>query len=628
MYERVWLADTETVLWKGEGKKKDGITTYSGQLLLTNRRFIWTPNKVISLFGVSSEQIPLSMIQSVSRESRRSGGLLDSLFGGRLRKRLRMVSEDGETRVWIVNNVHEVLYQLEEAKSSLDSTQQSATNEPATRETTTGNHTAPSKCTECGAEFSESPKYCPQCGASVRNAPNPSEREVEHPTSTQDRSATDTAGTETSTRKRTDKYWARLKFSVAVPVTLFVIDFIVYLIRVPTSLDSSEVTFDTYPVYNILVFILALSLLPAIVIFWHSLYRDKQELSKDFADVTRRHWITIAVFSYFSIGLYPLWYLVSRYKRTKDEPTDGGSILAMVSSSVGSVNRPTFRGSPDSEDDDGKLLPSGMASIRSGIDQISTAGGLFGRDTGTTATGADEDGGLPALKQAEKAVAEGDAARSDEEHQRAIDAYETALEIYEQAKSRADTDERKSSLGETVAETQRKLDTVRERKERIDKVRNPVQNAESSFQTAIAEHAQNNLIPARRDYRQARDQYEQALDMLDELEKDVFKKEGEITVSVNLEAEYLPKKLIAWDYLSDDERETLSETGIGTLSDIRNVSDEVIQELVEDGTIEKELANQLRAVKWWHGGEERTFTSSKTIERQRDRAKKGFQMLS
>ena len=159
-------------------------------------------------------------------------------------------------------------------------------------------------------------------------------------------------------------------------------------------------------------------------------------------------------------------------------------------------------------------------------------------------------------------------------------------------------------------------------------MRNPLQNAESSFQTAVAQHAQGNLIPARRDYRQTRDQYEHALAAVDESEGDIFERDGGITVSVSLEAESLPSKLIAWDGVSEAETEALSDAGFGTLSDVRNAGDELIQDAVEDETIDEQLANCLRAVNWWHGEGQRTFVNRKTAERRRNRAKRGHQMLS
>jgi HJR/Mrr/RecB family endonuclease len=130
---------------------------------------------------------------------------------------------------------------------------------------------------------------------------------------------------------RTDKYWTRIKISIAVPLALFLLYMFAYLMQVPTGIEDAEITFGTYPAVNTILWLFILSPLFAVVLFWHSLYRDKQELSKDFPDVKQRHWITIAVFSYFTAGLYPASYLFFRYMRIKtgvqlwstDEPSDG-----------------------------------------------------------------------------------------------------------------------------------------------------------------------------------------------------------------------------------------------------------------------------------------------------------------
>lgn len=282
------------------------------------------------------------------------------------------------------------------------------------------------------------------------------------------------------------------------------------------------------------------------------------------------------------------------------------------------------RVSGESKDDNGEGSVGDNAASQSDIKVVTAVKRLFKKGDGLTRRDGDEDESRNRLPLPNQGTP-GDTAKENGELQKAINIYEEALDKYEQADGL--TGEQEALQKEKIAETQDKLDTVRERKERIDEVQNPLQNAESSFQTAVAQHAHSNLIPARRDYRQARDQYKQALDALDTLEEDVFEKEGEITASVSLEAEYLPSKLVAWDGLSDGEQETLSDAGIGTLSDIRNAGDELIQELVEDGIIGEQLADRLRAVKWWHGEDERTFTSRKTIERQRDRAEEGHQML-
>lgn len=110
-----------------------------------------------------------------------------------------------------------------------------------------------------------------------------------------------------------------MKVAMAIPVILFVLYLFVYGIQVPSSVEDPEFTFSTYPVINTILWLWILLTPFAVLVTWHSLYRDKRELSKDFSGVQQRHWITIGAISLLTVGLYPLWYLFARYRRTGNE---------------------------------------------------------------------------------------------------------------------------------------------------------------------------------------------------------------------------------------------------------------------------------------------------------------------
>jgi len=113
--------------------------------------------------------------------------------------------------------------------------------------------------------------------------------------------------------ERTDKYWARMKFAIWT----LVIGFIILIIAVAMfSPESSNV--DDPPILDLIISAWLYSILLSVILFWHSIYRDKQELSKDFSNINQRHWITIGIISCYTAGLYPFWYLLSRYKRTRN----------------------------------------------------------------------------------------------------------------------------------------------------------------------------------------------------------------------------------------------------------------------------------------------------------------------
>ncbi len=285
-------------------------------------------------------------------------------------------------------------------------------------------------------------------------------------------------------------------------------------------------------------------------------------------------------------------------------------------------DRPGAARSSTESQDDGVLFP-----LLAGAIGLGGAGLTYRYWSGRRA-----DAGGPDVadvqERARQTAAEADAARRRGEYETAIDAYEEAVAEFERAKRAATADgERAAAIMGSLAETREKLADVRERQSRYDAVREPLRNAESGLETAIARHAQDQIVVARRDYRQAKTQYERALDALDESDDGVIDDEGGVTVPVDAEGDHIPEKLIGWPRLSDREREVLSEAGLGSVTDLKDASEEVVTEVARRDEIDEELADRLRAVRWWHGEDERTFTSRKAIERRRDHAHEGNQML-
>lgn len=128
---------------------------------------------------------------------------------------------------------------------------------------------------------------------------------------------------------RTDKYWSRVKYAFAAPVATFLLTIIGFA-TLPGNVDAAAVTFSTYPIRNSLFWLFILSLFGGVIVLWHSIYRDKQELSKDYPSVNRRHWITIGVFGYFTAGVYPFWYLLARYSKAQTMSNDDEGVISRV----------------------------------------------------------------------------------------------------------------------------------------------------------------------------------------------------------------------------------------------------------------------------------------------------------
>ena len=230
--------------------------------------------------------------------------------------------------------------------------------------------------------------------------------------------------------------------------------------------------------------------------------------------------------------------------------------------------------------------------------------------------------------EGEDAFERGERAREDGELDRASAEYANAVEQYEAAERALDAGadgDPESVAGALSAARERRAETD-ERLSRVAAIRDPLGEAESDLQTALAEHARNQRTAARRDYRQAAEEYERALTALDESESDVFG-DGGLSVPVAVEGPEPPERLAEWPQLSAADAETLSDAGVGTITAARDAGEETIAGLVETGDIDEEVADRVRAGAWFRGNGERTFTGRTAVERQRDRALAGLRMV-
>jgi tRNA A-37 threonylcarbamoyl transferase component Bud32 len=142
--------------------------------------------------------------------------------------------------------------------------------------------------------------------------------------------------------ERSDTYWRRLKYAIAAPAVAMALYLVAYGIRgVP---ESAELSFQRFPVVTLAAaaFVVAgLVGAPAAVYY---ISKDKAELTKEFPDVTARHWVTVAVFSYFSAGIYPIWYLIARWRKTKDGSASGSGSADQAAASGSSPPSPAATG--------------------------------------------------------------------------------------------------------------------------------------------------------------------------------------------------------------------------------------------------------------------------------------------
>jgi len=217
--------------------------------------------------------------------------------------------------------------------------------------------------------------------------------------------------------ERTDKYWARIKFAIWTLVIGFIIVVLAFAVVSP---DVEGPNADNTPLLDAIIFAWFFSILFSVILFWHSLYRDKQELSKDFPDINQRHWVTIWFFSYFTAGLYPLWYLFARYKRTRNDIAKRRRTLDAFSSTA-SLATNSFNS--DRTISASRKNPSQQNDTRSSTNSDTTKA----TDTGLLSTIRGELDNADSLRES------AEEARDNGRYERALKKYNEAKEVYNSA---------------------------------------------------------------------------------------------------------------------------------------------------------------------------------------------------
>ena len=112
----IWVRDpaleqVETVLWKrAANRTQSDRRAVGGRLFLTTSRLLFEPNRLDAVTGGENWSAPLASIRSVGIEPRDGNRL-----SGGLRARLRLDLADGDTELFVVNHVDDVVNVIKKA---------------------------------------------------------------------------------------------------------------------------------------------------------------------------------------------------------------------------------------------------------------------------------------------------------------------------------------------------------------------------------------------------------------------------------------------------------------------------------------------------------------------------------
>ena len=215
----------------------------------------------------------------------------------------------------------------------------------------------------------------------------------------------------------------------------------------------------------------------------------------------------------------------------------------------------------------------------------------------------------------------------------AIEQYAEAMELYHAAAAQLTGDVR-----ETIEETIKQLQTDRADLQSLQAAqssfREALQAGEESFQRAIAAHADDEQTLARIRYRQARTQFEAALDALDDSETALL--ETPVDVAIETETTLATTQLDAVPGLSAEAVRALEADEITTVGDLDDRTEGTtrtetilrprpVERLETEGTIDPETATKLTALSWAHGENDYTFAEKAGITDRYHRSTIGFE---
>ena len=229
---------------------------------------------------------------------------------------------------------------------------------------------------------------------------------------------------------------------------------------------------------------------------------------------------------------------------------------------------------------------------------------------------------------ADEAVEAAVEAKRDGRPEAAIDEYAEAMELYHAAAAKSTGDTRET-IEEAIEHVQTDRAELRSLRDAQSSFHEALQAGEESFQRAIAAHADDERTLARIRYRQARTQFETALNTLDGSETALL--ETPIDVPVETETTLAARRLNAVPGLDAETVQTLEADGITTAGDLDTRSEagttrpKTIDRLETAGMIDAETARKLTALSWSHDETSHTVTERADITDRHRQSAIGFE---
>jgi hypothetical protein len=221
------------------------------------------------------------------------------------------------------------------------------------------------------------------------------------------------------------------------------------------------------------------------------------------------------------------------------------------------------------------------------------------------------------------------AARADNRLEEALDAYNAARTRYEAARDSLD-----AGATEPRAEIDRQLETTREAIAAVEQratqrttVTEALTAAEHSFRVGVIAYTEGSQTLARIRFRQARDSFTEANELLETADSDLLTPPVEVQVQPDRD---LPSQTLSeLPAVPEPVASALADAGVDTVPELESNDGPpwqptVVETAVADTSVDDAVATTLTLLSWIDDAESHAFATSTAVTRRRDQAAYGF----
>ncbi|MDB9249185.1 hypothetical protein PN419_09295 [Halorubrum ezzemoulense] len=224
-------------------------------------------------------------------------------------------------------------------------------------------------------------------------------------------------------------------------------------------------------------------------------------------------------------------------------------------------------------------------------------------------------------------------ARANNDFDESIDAYGAAVARYQAILDELDTGaaESREEIEQSFDATREELETVRTLNDHRQELLETLKTAEQSFQVAIVAYTEGSQTLARIRFRQARDSFESALDLVEGSDEDLLSPPVKVSVEPD---RTLPSTMLGeLPAVPEPATASLADAEVETVTELESSEEPpwppaVVETLVAEEDLDDEVATTLTLLSWVDGADTHEFGATTTVSQRHEQAVHGFTQSS